>query len=245
MCEVSPKIQCPPCLASCTKGVVYCRCGFYLERTNTRWQTNKDRFDILSIPNYVIHKGVFRGRRCGTSDAQQLYHKAQEGTKEWIWIHIWKISIIRRIQGFPNKNWLDRRNVWPPRQNRSPRSKLYSYKGREDAIRTCLEIILEQLRQQRSNESTAWLCRSRQGKKRLPKEGVKECSNIHLSQQTRQRKNHSFSQTSDSYVKTDPQAGWKWYSSSPSSSSTWWQPSRQARGNTSPKFWHSWSWDER
>ena len=69
MCEVSPKIQCPLCLTYCTEGIVYCRCGFCLEQTKKRWQTNS-RFDTLSIPNHVIHKGVFRGRRCGVSDSK-------------------------------------------------------------------------------------------------------------------------------------------------------------------------------
>ena len=78
MCEISPKTQCPFCLTYNTKRIVYCGCGYCLESTNTRWQVNKERFDILSIPHYVIHKGSFRGRRCGTSDAQHLYHKANE-----------------------------------------------------------------------------------------------------------------------------------------------------------------------
>ena len=43
---------------------------------------NKDRFDTLSIPHYVIHKGSLRGRRCGTSYAQMLYHRAHEALRK-------------------------------------------------------------------------------------------------------------------------------------------------------------------
>ena len=82
MCEVSPKIQCPLCLTYCTKGIVCCRCGFCLPPTDQTREFNRDRFDVLSIPNYVIQKRLVRGRRCGNTDVQQLHHEAQDTLKE-------------------------------------------------------------------------------------------------------------------------------------------------------------------
>ncbi len=218
---------------------MYCRCGFCLERTNIRWQTNKDRFDILSIPNYVIHKGVFRGRRCGTSDAQQLYHKAHDSSRKSR--KKGYESILERFQ--LSEEYIDSQTkIGWTEETCDHLDKIaaqdQSYTATREEEMRYAHVWKVSLNSSGSNgpmNQRPDYAEAVREKERLPKEAVKECSNIHPSQQTRQRYNHPFSQTSDSYVKTDPQTEWKWYSSSPSSSSTWWQPSRQARGNTSPK----------
>ena len=56
MCEISTQIQFALCLTYCTKGIVYCRCGFCRHPTDKTRELNKNRFDVLSIPNYVIHQ---------------------------------------------------------------------------------------------------------------------------------------------------------------------------------------------
>ena len=37
---------------------------------------NSERYDVLSIPNYVIEKGPSHGRRHGNTERQRIYHAA-------------------------------------------------------------------------------------------------------------------------------------------------------------------------
>ena len=40
-------------------------------------QLSRERFDALTIPNFVINKGGSRGARHGKSEAQREYHGAK------------------------------------------------------------------------------------------------------------------------------------------------------------------------
>ena len=82
MCEISPKIQCSYFLTYCAKGMVYCRCGTCLESTDKTRKMNRDRFDTLSIPNYVIKKGPLHGARHGNTERQRIYHVAHVAAKK-------------------------------------------------------------------------------------------------------------------------------------------------------------------
>ena len=57
-----------------TKGIVYCTCGTCLRPTDKTRKLNKDRFDVLSIPHYVIKKGTSHGARHGNTEKQIVYH---------------------------------------------------------------------------------------------------------------------------------------------------------------------------
>ena len=68
LCETDSKVQCSYCLSDESKGKVYCTCGNFLCDTDSRRQLNRHRFDVLSIPNYVIKKGCPHGVRHGKTE---------------------------------------------------------------------------------------------------------------------------------------------------------------------------------
>ena len=76
--ETSSTRQCPDCALYWEIGIVYCTCGKCMQPTDKSRQFNKDRFDILSIPEYVIKKIQSRGPRHGPSLRQTMHHKARD-----------------------------------------------------------------------------------------------------------------------------------------------------------------------
>ena len=56
-------------------GIVYCTCGTCLRPSRKNRKLNKERFDVLSIPNYVIKKGPSHGARHGPTERQRIYYK--------------------------------------------------------------------------------------------------------------------------------------------------------------------------
>ena len=57
---------------------MYCTCGKCLRPTERNRQVNKKRFDVLSIPGYVIKKNTSHGARHGPSVRQTMYFKAHD-----------------------------------------------------------------------------------------------------------------------------------------------------------------------
>ena len=49
-----------------------------MQPTAMNRQYNKDRYDSMSIPGYVIKKNQSRGPRHGQSIRQIMYHKARD-----------------------------------------------------------------------------------------------------------------------------------------------------------------------
>ena len=58
LCEIFPKVQCSHCLLYWNQGIVHCICRQFLVESESRRKFNKLRLDALSIPHYVIKKGV-------------------------------------------------------------------------------------------------------------------------------------------------------------------------------------------
>ena len=56
LCETSSKRQCPDCSLYWDVGIVYCTFGKCLQPSERNRQLTKDRYDVLSIPGYVIKK---------------------------------------------------------------------------------------------------------------------------------------------------------------------------------------------
>ena len=77
-CETSSKRQCPDCALHWEIGIVHCTCGKCMQPTEKSRQFNKDRFDTLSIPGYVLKKNQSRGPRHGPSLRQTVYHEARD-----------------------------------------------------------------------------------------------------------------------------------------------------------------------
>ena len=53
ICEITLNIPCHNCMTHWTKGIVYCTYGTCLRPSDKIRKLNKDRHDVLSIPNYV------------------------------------------------------------------------------------------------------------------------------------------------------------------------------------------------
>ena len=51
---------------------------YLIEKTR---KSNRDRFDTLSIPRYVIKKGPLHGARHGNTEGQRIYHAAHNAAK--------------------------------------------------------------------------------------------------------------------------------------------------------------------
>ena len=75
MCEITSKVQCQDCLLFWEVGIVSCICGTCLRPSQKNRKLNKDRFDVLSIPNYVIMKGLSHGARHGPTEGQRFISK--------------------------------------------------------------------------------------------------------------------------------------------------------------------------
>ena len=82
ICDSTPKVQCHNCTTNWTKGIVYCTCGTCLRLSDKTRKLNKDRFDVLSIPNHVIKKGPSHGARHGNTGRQRIYHAAHVSAKK-------------------------------------------------------------------------------------------------------------------------------------------------------------------
>ena len=76
--EISSEIQCPDCSLYWEVGIVYCTCGKCMLPSERNRQLNKARYDVLSIPDYVIEKNPTHGGRHGPTMRQHMHNKAHE-----------------------------------------------------------------------------------------------------------------------------------------------------------------------
>ena len=79
LCKISPNIQCPLCLKNWTEGIVYCDCGACSVPTELTRNLKRERFDALTIPNFVIKKGGSHGaRHCKVPSSKSLFEKTEQ-----------------------------------------------------------------------------------------------------------------------------------------------------------------------
>ena len=64
------------------KVFVHCTCGTWLWPSDKVRKLNSDRYDVLSIPNYVIQQGPSHGRRHGYTERQIIYHQAHVSSRK-------------------------------------------------------------------------------------------------------------------------------------------------------------------
>ena len=76
--ETSSMRQRPDCVLYWEVGIVHCTCGKCMQLTEKNRQYNKDRYDSLSIPAYVMKKNQSRSPRYGQSMRQTMYHKLRD-----------------------------------------------------------------------------------------------------------------------------------------------------------------------
>ena len=122
LCEISSKIQCPDCSLYRELDIVYCTCGKRLQPTERNRQLNKERYDVLSIPNYVIKKNPSHGVRHGPTERQKIYYKAhnmlKKGPEKAVQHHLGKISKIFSLSRLINLNSMGWQHHYCIRRNR-------------------------------------------------------------------------------------------------------------------------------
>ena len=72
LCEISSKIRCPNCSLCWEACIVYCTCGKCIQPSGK----NNERYDVLSIPSYIVKQNPTHGARHGTPMRQCMYYKA-------------------------------------------------------------------------------------------------------------------------------------------------------------------------
>ena len=82
MCEITSKVQCQDCLLYREIVIVYCTRVTCLLPSQKNRKLNKDRFDVLSIPNYVIKKGPSHGAQHGPNVRQRIYFIAHNALRK-------------------------------------------------------------------------------------------------------------------------------------------------------------------
>ena len=221
MCEITSKVQCPHCMTYWAKSIVYCTCGTCLRPSDKTRKLNKDRFDALSIPNYVIKKGPSHGAR-----------KHREAN-----------SVSRSSPA--NKA---RKKGYNSRLDRSLNCPIYrasqiqigwgeEHCARSDAIAAEDHSYMATAEERKRRENSWVLVLNSSGKngpmdqredyaeaikikERLYKEYREGNARLHPSEQVRQRASQPFFQSSEGTEGVDPKTGWKWYPSAASSSSS-------------------------
>ena len=78
LCETSFQMRCPDCAWNWEAGIIYWACGKCMQPTDRNRQFNKARYDVLSIPGYVIKKNPTHGARQGPSMRQCMCCKAHD-----------------------------------------------------------------------------------------------------------------------------------------------------------------------
>ena len=78
MCEITSKVQCPDCSRYWETCIENCTCGKCLQPSERNRHLNKERYDVLSIANYVIKKNPSHGARHGPTERQRIYYNAHD-----------------------------------------------------------------------------------------------------------------------------------------------------------------------
>ena len=77
LCEITSEVQCPDCSLFWEIGIENCTCGKCLQPSERKRQLNKERYYVLSIPNYVIKKNPSHGARHGPTEKQRICYRAR------------------------------------------------------------------------------------------------------------------------------------------------------------------------
>ena len=80
--EITGKSTMPRLLAILGNRHCICTCGTRLRPSPKNRKLNKDRLDVLSIPEYVIKKQPSQGARHGPTERKRIYYKAHNALRE-------------------------------------------------------------------------------------------------------------------------------------------------------------------
>ena len=228
MCEITSQVQCHNCLKYWTTGIVYCTCGTCLRPPDETRKWNKDRFDVLSIPNYVSKKGPSHGARHGNTERQRIHHAAHVSAKKakkngYTSILDRFLSSLRYRESQINIGWDEEFCARYDAIAAEDHSFSLQWHSATDVkMLGCLWPIVQV-------RTARWrLPRSRQNQRAMIRRvWQKGNTRLHPSEQVRQRPGQPFAQHSEGTERVDPKTGWKWHLSaaSSSSSSSWWKSS--------------------
>ena len=65
-----------------TKGIVFVHAEHAYDLQTKVRKLNSDRYDVLSIHNYVIKKGPSHGKRHGNTERHRIHHVAHVSSKK-------------------------------------------------------------------------------------------------------------------------------------------------------------------
>ena len=82
ICDITPNMQCSNCMTYWEVGMENRTAGTCLRPSDKVRKLNSDRHDVLSIPSYVIEKGLSHGRRHGNTERQRIYHQAHVSSRK-------------------------------------------------------------------------------------------------------------------------------------------------------------------
>ena len=105
ICEIISKLQCHNCMTYWTKGIENCTCGTCLRPSDKIRKLNRDRYDVLSIPNNATKKGPSHGARHRNTERQRStmqpisdqQNKRKRNTHPY-WIDSWIALVIDNHQ---------------------------------------------------------------------------------------------------------------------------------------------------
>ena len=75
MCEITSKVQCPDCSLFWKQALCIVLAVKGLQPSERNRQLNKERYDVLSIPNCVIKKNPSHGGLHGPTERQRIFYK--------------------------------------------------------------------------------------------------------------------------------------------------------------------------
>ena len=148
-------------------GAVYCTCGKFMQPTERNRQLNKARYDVLSIPGYVIKKESCPRCQtwtiCAADHVPQSTWYAEESPQAQQWwfqnhsgkmARWWQIPLVfvrHRV------DWETDHSIW---RNRSGRSFFRGYMARKKSERELLEKNFKCRSYSGAIESAQWVYRS-------------------------------------------------------------------------------------
>ena len=138
--------------------IVHCTCGTCLRPTDTTRKLSKHRFDVLSIPSYVIKKGPSHGARYGNNkEAKNLSRSSRlgkKGSEQGFQIHIGQIPEEPSLPRSTSQHRMGTKNTATQRCCCGRWSLLYRCSVRAIQTWKCKGACEQQFRSERPNEPT-------------------------------------------------------------------------------------------
>ena len=168
--NTSSEIQCLDCASCWEAGIIHGIGGKCMQLAERNRQLNRARYDVLSIPGYIIKKNPTHSARHGPSVRQCMYYKAHDMLRKackhrkcWLQNHSGKMAWWWQTPQVFVRNRVDWGTDHSRWCNRIGRSFLRGYMERKKSEGGILENLFECRRYLRTIESAQWLFWSEAG----------------------------------------------------------------------------------